>query len=489
MRNSLKKALIVITSALFFSTNLVAAQPDTEYLPASKYYEAALTEISNAKSTIQVFMYLISVFPDQPNSQSTKLVEALANAKARGVDVKVTLDQNIDFLEESREEAIYQNKNQEAYELLKRSGVPVFFDEANTYTHAKAIVIDGETVILGSTNWSKAALTKNHEASALIRSKEFAQSLLADMSSIKIQEVPAVLTPTVSIPKEFLLKESHLGEMVSQADERVFDVYLYLLSQHTGSEDTKLTLNYEKLAASLGIDQMTKEDYRRQITKVLQKLKDKYRVINFENPDRGQDAVIQFKEPVAPETNTFQVPAAYWKYGYNRTLPFPAKVMHLIVLSYTSQASPSFFMSRETLSKKHHISESFISDGTRELRKRNLLDIEYGEIEGKSYSQRPANVYTPKPFYDPKDLEKDLKGLEEKYGREALGRALSAASIIFEENNSRTLRALIELENNYGEAIVKEASAKLAEKNPDNPKRSAGYLINTVKSIAVEKTK
>jgi len=144
-------------------------------------------------------------------------------------------------------------------------------------------------------------------------------------------------------------------------------------------------------------------------------------------------------------------------------------------------------MSRETLSKKHHISESFISDGTRELRKRNLLDIEYGEIEGKSYSQRPANIYTPKYFYDPKDLEKDLKDLEEKYGREALGRALSAASVIFEENNSRTVKALIELERDYGEAIVKEASAKLAEKNPDNPKRSAGYLINMVKSLSKSK--
>ena len=39
----------------------------------------------------------------------------------------------------------------------------------------------------------------------------------------------------------------------------------------------------------------------------------------------------------------------------------------------------------------------------------------------------------------------------------------------------------------YGEAVIEIASKKISEKNIDNPKRSAGYLINTIKSIGQQK--
>ena len=58
--------------------------------------------------------------------------------------------------------------------------------------------------------------------------------------------------------------------------------------------------------------------------------------------------------------------------------------------------------------------------------------------------------------------------------------------MVFEENNLQTILALIDLEDKYGQAIIEEASKKIAEKNPDNPKRSAGYLINTIKAMAKE---
>ncbi len=488
---AIHKISFVLFVLSFLSLNSLAQESEVlKHIPSSQYFEITLNEINQAKESIQVFMYLISVFPDQPESQANKLVEALIQAKNRGVEVKVILDQNIDFQDETSEQAVYQNKNQQVFELLKRNNITVFFDEADTYTHAKTIIIDNEIVILGSTNWSKAALTKNHEANALIRSKEFAQSLLEDMAKIKHQEIPPLLTPTVAIPKSFLLEENLLGEMVSQADERAFSTYLYLLSQYTGNEESKLTLSYDKLAEALGIGEMSKEGYRRQINKVLTKLRDKYKLIEFKNPLRNQDAEIILKDPgrtknlyKLSEENVLELPTTYWRYGWNKTLSFPAKVMYLITLSYTSQASPSFFMSRDTISKKHHVSESFISDGTRELRKLNHLDIKYGELENLRFDQRQANVYTPKFLYDPEDLKESLRALEQKYGKEKLNRAIQTAAIIFEENNPKTIQALIDLEDKYGQTLVQEAAKKISEKNPDNPKRSTGYLINTIKGM------
>ena len=478
-----KKTVGFFVFIFLMTTNLYAVETDTQYIPASKYFDTVLTELNNAKSSIQVFMYLISVYPDQPQSQSTKLVDALIEAKNRGVDVKVILDQNIDFQEEASQDAL-QNKNQAAFEQLKRNNIPVFFDTADTYTHAKAIVIDNETVILGSTNWSKAALTRNNEANALIRSKEFAKNLLDDMSKIQIQEVPAVITPTVQISKEFLADNKLLGEMVSQADERTFDTYLYLISQYDNNPESKIILNYDNLAKSLAIDNMTKEDYRRQINKVLDKLQNKYKLIKFKNPERNQDAEIILIK--SKEIESFNLPTTYWRYGWNKTLSFPAKVMYLINVSYTQNA-PSWFMARETIAKNFNISESFISDGTRKLRELNLLNVKYGELESQSYGERQANEYTPEPIYNPEVFKNDLRDLEQKHGKEKLDRAKQTAAIVFEEHNLKTIQALIDLEDKYGQATIVEAAKKIAEKNPDNPKRSAGYLINTVKSMARER--
>jgi hypothetical protein len=140
-------------------------------------------------------------------------------------------------------------------------------------------------------------------------------------------------------------------------------------------------------------------------------------------------------------------------------------------------------MARENIAKTYDISESFISDGTRQLRELNLLDVKYGELEGKSYDQRQANEYTPKPIYSPDDVAKELKDLEQKHGKDKLNRAKQTAAIVFEENSLKTIQALIDLEDKYGQAVVEEAAKKISEKNPDNPKRSAGYLINMVKSM------
>ncbi len=486
----MRKIFILISTLLLATGPLLAYQAEVQNISSEKYFEATLKEITEARSSIIVAMYLVSSLPDQPNSQPNQLLNALIKAKDRGVSVKVILDQNINFEAESSEDAVTSNKNQQAYELLRKNNVPVFFDTSDIYTHAKAIIIDDETVILGSTNWSKAALTRNNEASALIRSKEFAQSLLIDLNKIAIQEnIPASLTPSVPIPKDFLTKKTLIGEMAAQSDERAFDIYLYFLKEFNGNKQSKLTLDYDNLAKSLRIDNMSKEDYRRQINKVLLKLKDKYKLIEFQSPKRNQNTEIQLlNSQISPE-GSVNLPTTYWRYGWNKTLSFPSKILYLVNSLYT-QSSPSgrFYVSREKLSKSHGISESFISEGNKFLRKLNLLDIEYGELEDLKFGKRQANIYTLMEFYNPEDLKKNLSKLAERHGQEKLDRAVKTASLVFEENNQKTIEVLIDLEDKYGQAVTEEASKKISEKSEDNPKRSAGYLINTIKAIGNQKT-
>jgi len=482
--------LIALTAFAACQAKAEAVEANVESVSAPQYFETALNEINQAKFSILCVMYLISSSPDQPESQPNQLLNALIKAKDRGVAVKVILDQNINFESESSEEAVAHNKNQEAFELLRKNNVSVFFDTSDTYTHSKVIVIDGETVIVGSTNWSKSALTRNNETNVLIRSKEFAAQVKADLDKIKLQEnIPASLTPVVPIPKDFLLKKKLLGEMASQSDERAFDAYLYLLKEFDQNQEKKLTLDYDNLAKALKLDQMPIEDYRRQIRKTLEKLKEKYKLITFAPPKRNQNAEVTLTNlgDLNDSTKTVQIPTTFFRYSWNKTLSFSAKVMYLIDLLLTQEShSQSFSIGREKLSQTYGISKSFVSNGNQELRRQNLLEIKYGELENNRFSEREASTYILQDLYNPEDQKIKLKDLERKHGKEKLDHSKTIAQIVFEENNPRTIEALIDLENQFGPEILNTAAMKIQDKNPDNPKRSAGYLINTIKSMAKE---
>jgi phosphatidylserine/phosphatidylglycerophosphate/cardiolipin synthase-like enzyme len=47
------------------------------------------------------------------------------------------------------------------------------------------MVVDGESTLLGSTNWTYYALTNNNEVSVLIQSKEVAKALLDYFHQVK----------------------------------------------------------------------------------------------------------------------------------------------------------------------------------------------------------------------------------------------------------------------------------------------------------------
>ena len=53
-------------------------------------------------------------------------------------------------------------------------GIPTYIDSVHAGTHDKVMIIDQETVITGSFNFSKSAETQNSENVLIIRSSELA---------------------------------------------------------------------------------------------------------------------------------------------------------------------------------------------------------------------------------------------------------------------------------------------------------------------------
>ncbi len=138
------------------------------------YYPVAIEKINGAEKSIHMVMYEIRWYgnPDTDYHDVSKLGKALVNAHKRGVDVKVIMDDGRGY-GFTNPDLVNAAKNWSSY--LKSKGVQVKFDWSNQTTHDKLIIIDDKLVIVGSTNWSQSALNYNHEANALIESKEVAE--------------------------------------------------------------------------------------------------------------------------------------------------------------------------------------------------------------------------------------------------------------------------------------------------------------------------
>ncbi len=125
------------------------------------YFEAAHKALVEAESSIHIASFEVKYYENFPNSSMNILVEDLIAAHKRGVEVKIIVDQ--------------YSKQNNAFDKLREAGIEIKFDSEDVTTHAKLIIVDGETVILGSTNLSFYGLEKNNEVNVVIRDEETAK--------------------------------------------------------------------------------------------------------------------------------------------------------------------------------------------------------------------------------------------------------------------------------------------------------------------------
>ncbi|MFH1996393.1 MAG: phospholipase D-like domain-containing protein [Candidatus Omnitrophota bacterium] len=229
--NTCVTVLLLIIALL--SGRVFGYQADVEDISGGKYFPAVKEAIGRARESIYMVMYSVNLRPYDEESSVSQLVNELIAAHKRGVQVTVVLDQNINFVNrESMDGWQAEGKNAWCFKALKEAGINVLYDDATIYTHAKAVVIDGETVILGSANWTRSALFKNFEANVLIQSKELAAQFLENFKKIKIDDTTGGpgddAGVSVVVSWGFLETPNFAGRMVSGNDNRSLDVYLLL---------------------------------------------------------------------------------------------------------------------------------------------------------------------------------------------------------------------------------------------------------------------
>ena len=153
--------IIIITTPVFAFNVDVA---NVCFSPNGGCTEAIVKEISQAKSGIYVQAYSFTSAP---------IAKALVDAHKRGIKVEVILDK-------SQKKEKYTSAT-----FLTNADIPTYIDSIHAIAHNKIMVIDKETVITGSFNFTKAAEEKNAENLLILKSKELASQYLTNWTKHK----------------------------------------------------------------------------------------------------------------------------------------------------------------------------------------------------------------------------------------------------------------------------------------------------------------
>lgn len=152
-------------SFTFPSTVVTADNAELVPLVDRNFFDTAVAEINNAQQSIDLAMFQFKTYDS--NNQVMKLQQALVDAAARGVQIRVLLDQ-------SNWNKGIKEDNEPTVNYFLENGIQARFDNPKTTLHVKIWVIDNN-VIIGSTNLGFHALERNNEASVLIRNAELAE--------------------------------------------------------------------------------------------------------------------------------------------------------------------------------------------------------------------------------------------------------------------------------------------------------------------------
>ena len=142
-----------------FAPSSQPASWEVRFSPHGGCTGAVVAALAQAKITVLVQAYSFTSAP---------IAKALVDAKERGVKVDVILDKS------------QRTEKYSSADFVAHAGIPTLIDAKHAIAHNKVIVIDGQTVITGSFNFTKAAEEQNAENLLVIQDAALAEKYAAN---------------------------------------------------------------------------------------------------------------------------------------------------------------------------------------------------------------------------------------------------------------------------------------------------------------------
>ena len=142
----------IALAALLSISSLSHAEPNVQvgFSPEGSARTLVLETIGSAKHSIRMLAYAF---------QAPDIMQALVDAKQRGLDVRVVIDKKRNQGKASKA----------AMDFVTRNGVELRTNDHFHIHHDKTIIVDGSTVETGSFNFAPSAETANSENVVVIR--------------------------------------------------------------------------------------------------------------------------------------------------------------------------------------------------------------------------------------------------------------------------------------------------------------------------------
>jgi hypothetical protein len=486
------RQILLMGLVLGVLARMAVAQPDAEEwlsdASGTNYVGVVHRELGAATGSVMVVMFEMRVPDDAADSSpSLLLVNDLIAAHRRGVDVRVMLNLRSRY-DPASDAPARDYANGVAADMLVYAGVDVAYSPASYHMHVKLVVIDETTVILGSHNWTYSALQRNTETSSLIRSPEHARAKLAYIEEVQTISAAAVLAPdvrkTIAVPRNFLLLENLGPHMLTNNDERPFEVYLLLLRYAAERGSPTLSIDPIKVATDLAIapddDKWVKRKY---IIKALRTLADRYELIEV-TFHRGKDADVTIKQDASlASAGYIQVPLAYWTYGLATSLKQGELHAYMICLSEESEGltPPLWRKNQEDLADMYSISRASINIGLNALQRRDLLTIFRDKIPANPKATRRPNGYRLKRLLSPEARAAKWEALEQTHSPERVAEARQLAAMINFGNDFDCTDQLAVAIRKYGYQAVRDATTMVAAKSVTNPHRHPDSITDALR--------
>jgi len=222
--------------------------------------------LDQARSSIVISMYLIRPGED-PTHPVNLLLERLAGAARRGVEVTIYLNTKIEHIPPAKV------ADGPSFDQLREAGVKIHLISPVRRVHDKLVVVDRRLVVEGSMNWSVAAIQDNFESATIIESPELAAVKLKRISLFPIWDgkarapsgrrpaapphtaefFPAGAPTSIEVPVALIEEQKYFPAMISYRNERAMKLLLLLIYLSEAEGRPKFWLSPESAARFLDI--------------------------------------------------------------------------------------------------------------------------------------------------------------------------------------------------------------------------------------------